>query len=624
MEQPPEDENRDPNQPQPSSTAGKRVTAPVKPVTPGEARTDAITPTAEKLAKKRVAKTNREDSVSSDENDSVGDRSDVHDDDGFGAYHSAPGGHTDKLSDDDASASVVPAATPALTTPLVSEPTSAASLEEVITFLEKTGPDFNSIDDYAGWFVPTTKLMLEKPAKHQAFMQRLVQGLIDTASEKRLIAGVLKAYEQCGNDAEKLELCHNLHEAIYKNLGSLRAAETAIAKNSTTASSPDGGGFEPHTRKKSTYEDLMEMRIVASFQAGLTKTQHDQYKRLLLNETLKETNPGKWVQAMSEILGLPAPKALTATSLIEVQQFFAVVLTGYIDNARRISRGIPRYVPKGSARAVTKPTASAVPPTPIRPVTTHVPSSKPSVSDTSKSKASDVSDDSMSENDDLAFTSAVPTPQATSDAMQDRLKKARGTLEGLESSGAKTPTRDPSDETAVLPLIPQKTAQEESASQNSTPKPANGVAGTEPIDNDEWNKMVKRVSAHMEAQGYKVDLEFTGGTGGHASFSSKTPPPEGTLSMTRDEQSKLLRIVSNLKPAQPELLIRSFYETGQRHAVVKSSESADHTKGLLEASKKYSDMTLELAPAVLAEFKAKYPDLVNELTAKSKPAKRRP
>ncbi len=213
-------------------------------------------------------------------------------------------------------------------------------------------------------------------------------------------------------------------------------------------------------------------------------------------------------------------------------------------------------------------------------------------------KPADMSDGSTSENSDLAFSA-----QDTSDAMKDKLKQARGTLEDLEFSGTTTPMRDPSDKTPRLPLTPQKSAQEESASPIVVPKSASGVAGTQPIDNDQWDKIVERVSAHLEAQGYKVDLAFSGEAHGQASFSSKQPPPEGTLSMTRDNQSRL-RIVSSLKPANPELLISSFYETGYRHAVVTKSESAEHTKGLWEASKKYDDMTIELAPPVLEQLRA--------------------
>ncbi|MBP6103552.1 MAG: hypothetical protein KA508_00555 [Gammaproteobacteria bacterium] len=139
----------------------------------------------------------------------------------------------------------------------------------------------------------------------------------------------------------------------------------------------------------------------------------------------------------------------------------------------------------------------------------------------------------MSDNGDIVFTPV----KATSEAMADRLKKLNGSLGELEFSGAEVPIRDPSDKTPVLPLTPQKAA-EEATPPIANPKSASGVAGTRPINNEaEWNKMVECVSAHLEAQGYKVDLELSGEMHGQASFSSKQTPPEGTLSMTRDKQS---------------------------------------------------------------------------------------
>ncbi|MBP6103551.1 MAG: hypothetical protein KA508_00550 [Gammaproteobacteria bacterium] len=89
--------------------------------------------------------------------------------------------------------------------------------------------------------------------------------------------------------------------------------------------------------------------------------------------------------------------------------------------------------------------------------------------------------------------------------------------------------------------------------------------------------------------------------------------------------------MSSLKPAKPELLISSFYETGQRHAVITKSESAENTKGLWDASKKYDGMTMELTTPILEQLRASkikgHQDLVEEyltLKAKNNPPRPKP
>ncbi len=535
----PGDENKGPNQAQPTSAATPGLTPPVTPLTPGAAEAGAKTPEVTEGAGERVSPESSRDYSTSDEEDS-----DVYADDGF----AAGGGHAAASSEP-----LIPV-TPTLTAPLAPEPTAAASLEEVKAFLSTPGLHFKSTKDYAQWFTPAAELVLGTPANPEAFKELLVKGLTDTASEKRLIAGVLNAYSQCKNEPEKLELSKALYQTLRKKLGSLMMAERAAPKSSTTSSPAP-----------STTEATISTVPPILVRSARTRVP---------------------VPDSSAVSDAPEPTSLTQRLM---QRFFG-------KQDKPSAPTTPEATQKRSKVSSDSDTDSTSEGLRFRADKVF----------TENSDAFKISDDSMSDDD-----------------MTDRFKKAGSDLKDLEFSAALT---TPTDDTAALPLIPQKKAQEESASQNSTPKPANGIAGKKPINNEEeWNRIVKNVSAYLVGtQAYKVDLETTSETTGYVSFSKIKTPPEGTLSMTRDDQKKL-RMTSSLKPADPALLIRSFYETGQRQAVVTSSESPENTKGLWEAAKKHDGMRLTLAPKVLAEFKNKYPDLVEEYTkaleTKSKPSR---
>ena len=189
----------------------------------------------------------------------------------------------------------------------------------------------------------------------------------------------------------------------------------------TPTSSPQDVAFEPHAGKKLSRKALIEAEIVTLFQKGLSETRYKQYDALLQDKALlSKTDPVGWVQAMSKVLDIPKPNDLTSTPPVEEEKtYLAELLAIYIDNARATSYQM--RIASGVAPKHSQTTSTPV----------------------------------------------GPTQQNTSDAMAERLKKLDSRFKALGFDGADTATQNPSNKQPVLPLTPQRSAQEANA-----PKPA--------------------------------------------------------------------------------------------------------------------------------------------------------
>ena len=204
----------------------------------------------------------------------------------------------------------------------------------------------------------------------------------------------------------------------------------------TPTSSPEVVAFKSSANEKTSRKSLIEARIVALFQKGLSETSYKEYDALLQDKaSLSKADPVGWVQAMSKVLDIEAPD-YAPSMFPEEKIYLAELLAKYIDNARdtsyqmRIASGVS---PKHST---TTPTLVG------------------------------------------------PTEQNTSDAIPDRFKKLDSSFEALGFHGADTATQNPSNKKSGLPLTPQRSAQEATPSI-AAPKPANAEAAILPDEKQE-------------------------------------------------------------------------------------------------------------------------------------------